>query len=71
LLDVHVAVCFERQEEEENRPYQLEVSGKINFPASSNDSSNISKTSHKSQGKPVGLEEPGAVAIQGAFGRTF
>lgn len=51
-------------------PYQLEVNGKINFPACSYDS-NISKTSYKSQEKSFGLEEPRAVAIQGAFRRIF
>lgn len=68
---MHVPGRFASQAEEENRLYQLQVNGKINFPDSSKDSNNISKVSRKSQGKPAGLEKPGAVAIQGGFWRTF
>lgn len=66
---MHVPVYFERWED--SWPYQLEINGEIIFPDSWNDSNNISKITHKYQGKSVGLEEPGAVAIQAAFRRTF
>lgn len=60
---MHVPGGFASQAGEENRLYLLQVNGKINFPDSSNDSNNISKTSHKCQGKPVGLEKSQLVLL--------